>query len=113
MSGKSVLGVTTSAVYTLLDAATLVSTSPFNLSDVDTAPDFTVLSFYKIFGFRDLGALILRKSSSEVQRRRKYFGGGTVDPELCQPERWHLKKDDAPHSHLEDGTLPMHSILAL
>lgn len=37
--------------YTLLDAAALVSTAPLDLSDYQTAPDFTALSFYKIFGY--------------------------------------------------------------
>lgn len=49
--------------YSLLDAAALATTCPLDFSDPDSAPDFTALSFYKIFGFPDLGALIVRKSS--------------------------------------------------
>ncbi|KAI7027028.1 PLP-dependent transferase, partial [Hortaea werneckii] len=45
------------ATYTLLDAAALASTAPLDLSDPATAPDFVALSFYKIFGFPNIGAL--------------------------------------------------------
>lgn len=100
-------------IYTLLDASALVSTSPLDLSDMKTAPDFTVLSFYKIFGFPDLGALIVKKDSGSIFRKRKYFGGGTVDIVLCIKEQWHVPKTESLHARLEDGTLPFHSILAL
>lgn len=100
-------------MYTLLDASSLVSTSAMNLSDVSKAPDFTVLSFYKIFGFPDLGALIVRKESGGILRGRKYFGGGTVDVVLCTREQWHAPKTQSLHESLEDGTLAMHSIFAL
>lgn len=101
------------ANYTLLDASALVSTSQLDLSDVTTAPDFTVLSFYKIFGFPDLGALIVRKEAGTIFRQRKYFGGGTVDLVLCVRERWHAPKTQSLHDSLEDGTLPLHNIMAL
>ncbi|KAL9005287.1 MAG: hypothetical protein Q9188_001913 [Gyalolechia gomerana] len=100
-------------VYSLLDAAAFVSTSPLDLSDVSQAPDFTVLSFYKVFGFPDLGALIIRKSSSPPLSRRRYFGGGTVEMVTCTTDSWHIKKQDGFHKQLEDGTLPIHSIIAL
>jgi molybdenum cofactor sulfurtransferase len=99
--------------YTLFDASSLVSTSTMDLSDVSEAPDFTVLSFYKIFGFPDLGALIVRKESGGILRRRKYFGGGTVDVVLCTREQWHAPKTQSLHESLEDGSLAFHSILAL
>ncbi len=99
--------------YTLFDAAALVTTTPLDLRSADAAPDFTVLSFYKIFGFPDLGALIVRKDSSHIFRRRKYFGGGTVDMVLCLKEQWHAKKEHTLHDQLEDGTLPFHNIIAL
>ena len=101
------------AVYTMYDAAALVSTSPIDLSNNDDAPDFTALSFYKIFGFPDLGALIVRKQSGNILRKRKYFGGGTVDMVTVDNDRWHAKKESALHGCLEDGTVPFHSILAL
>ncbi|KAL5359085.1 molybdenum cofactor sulfurase [Aspergillus floccosus] len=102
----------TAKVYTLLDAASLVATSSLDLSDVSAVPDFTVLSFYKIFGFPDLGALIVRKSAGHVFAQRRFFGGGTVDMVLTQDTQWHAKKGSV-HETLEDGTLPFHSIIAL
>ncbi|PSN64816.1 PLP-dependent transferase [Corynespora cassiicola Philippines] len=101
------------SVYTLLDAAALVSTSPLDLSDAAAAPDFTVLSLYKIFGFPDLGALIVRQESNSIFDKRRYFGGGTVEMVVCMKEQWHAKKSEALHERLEDGTLPIHSIMAL
>jgi len=102
-----------SPTYTLLDASAFVSTAQLDLSNADTAPDFTVLSFYKMFGFPDLGALIVRKESGAILKERKYFGGGTVDVVLCNKEQWHAPKGDSLHERLEDGSLPFHSILAL
>lgn len=99
--------------YTLLDAAALVSTSPLDLSDAANAPDFAVLSLYKMFGFPDLGALIVRQASAHVFDKRRYFGGGTVEMVVCLKEQWHAKKADSLHERLEDGTLPIHSIMAL
>lgn len=100
-------------MLTLLDAAALVSTSPLSLADLDTAPDFTVLSLYKIFGFPDLGALIVRKDAAWALRQRKYFGGGTVDMVVSLKEQWHAVKSAHLHEQFEDGTLPIHSIIAL
>lgn len=102
----------TGNVYTLLDAASFVSTAPLDLSDTSTAPDFTALSFYKIFGFPDLGALIIRKTAAGILEKRKFFGGGTVDMVLAQGTPWHAKKSTI-HERLEDGTLPFHNIIAL
>ncbi|KAK1982163.1 MOSC N-terminal beta barrel domain-containing protein [Colletotrichum cereale] len=100
-------------VFTLLDAASLVATSPLDLSNSETAPDFTVLSLYKIFGFPDLGALIVRKQAEPIFNHRHYFGGGTVDMVVCGEEKWHSPKKTFLHERLEDGTLPFHNILAL
>ena len=101
------------SVYSLLDAAALLSTSPLDLGTVSAAPDFTVLSFNKMFGFPDLGALIVRKESAAILQKRQYFGGGTVDMVTCGKETWHIRKQGALHEQLEDGTLPIHSIIAL
>lgn len=101
------------ATYTLLDAAALASTAPLDLSDAATAPDFVALSFYKIFGFPNVGALIVRKDSAHVLQNRKYFGGGTVDMIITLQDSWHAKKEGNLHDRLEDGTLPFHSIFAL
>jgi molybdenum cofactor sulfurtransferase len=100
-------------MYILLDAAALVSTSPLDLGNPDEAPDFTVLSLYKIFGFPDLGALIVKRASASIFDQRRYFGGGTVEMVVCLKEQWHAKKADSIHERLEDGTLPIHSIMAL
>ena len=105
-------------VYTLLDASSYVSTSPLSLSNASTAPDFTVLSFYKIFGYPPLGCLIIQKAAPKIHsllQKRKYFGGGTVDMVTClngQPP-WHMKKTGSMHDHLEDGTIPFTNIIAL
>ena len=100
-------------IYTLLDAAAYVTTAQLDLSDPDTSPDFTALSFYKIFGFPDMGALIVRKAASHILRHRKYFGGGTVEMVIALDAAWHAKKTKSLHDELEDGTLPFHSIIAL
>ncbi|KAI5196020.1 molybdenum cofactor sulfurase protein-like protein [Aureobasidium subglaciale] len=100
-------------VLTLLDAAALLSTSPLSLANLDTAPDFTVLSLYKIFGFPDLGALIVRKDAAWALQKRRYFGGGTVDMVVSLKEQWHAVKSAHLHEQFEDGTLPIHSIIAL
>ncbi|KAJ8116440.1 hypothetical protein OPT61_g2133 [Boeremia exigua] len=99
--------------YTLLDAAALVSTSPLDLSNHATAPDFVSMSFYKIFGFPDLGALLVRKASAHVLRRRKYFGGGTTEMIGCIGTPWVERKKSSVHAGLEDGTIAIRSILAL
>ena len=99
--------------YTLLDAAALVSTASLDLSDIAAAPDFVALSFYKIFGFPNIGALLVRKDSQHVLEGRRFFGGGTVDMVIAINDTWHVKKETSIHDRLEDGTLPFHSIFAL
>ncbi|KXL44568.1 MAG: hypothetical protein FE78DRAFT_32533 [Acidomyces sp. 'richmondensis'] len=99
--------------YTLLDAAALASTAPLDLSDPVTAPDFVSVSFYKIFGFPNIGALIVRKESGHTLWDRKFFGGGTVEMIISINDTWHAKKDTSLHDRLEDGTLPFHSIICL
>ncbi|KAF2222174.1 pyridoxal phosphate-dependent transferase [Elsinoe ampelina] len=106
--------------WTLLDASAYVSTTPLDLSDADSSPDFTALSLYKIFGFPDMGALIVRRQSAAILGHRKYFGGGTVDMVVNQQfsdretnVARHIRKDTSIHERLEDGTLPYHNIIAL
>lgn len=102
------------STYTLLDAAAFVSTTPLDLSDHITAPDFIALSFYKIFGFPDLGALIVRKASAHILEHRKYFGGGTTEMTTCLEEKpWVVRKEASLYARLEDGTIAIRSILAL
>lgn len=90
-----------------------MTTSQLDFSDHTTAPDFTVLSFYKIFGYPDLGALIVRKESAHMLTNSVYFGGGTVEMVVSIGDTWHAKKHLTLHDGLEDGTLAFHSILAL
>lgn len=99
--------------FVLLDAASYLTTGRLDLSCYQSAPDFVSLSFYKIFGFPDLGALIVRKSAYDIMRRKRYFGGGTVDMVTAIGENFHAKKTESLHDCLEDGTLPFHSIAAL
>jgi molybdenum cofactor sulfurtransferase len=99
--------------YTLLDVAAFVPTSPLNLAHEKDAPDFLVLSFYKIFGFPDLGALIVRKASAHVLKHRRYFGGGTIEMIAFTEKLCVMRKDTSLHERLEDGTAPIRNILAL
>ncbi|KAL6720474.1 hypothetical protein ACLMJK_002397 [Lecanora helva] len=107
------------SIYTLLDAAALVATSPLDLSDYSSAPDFTALSFYKIFGFPDLGALIVRKTAGHVLSQRRYFGGGTVDMVVNggagneSNKNWFARKTTSLHEALEEGTPAFHNTAAL
>lgn len=112
-TGRLRLSMHGQRIYSLLDAAALVSTSPLDLSNASMAPDFVVLSFYKMFGFPDLGALIVRKDAAPVLQKRRYFGGGAVEMVSCGEENWHIRKHGTLHEQLEDGTLPIHSIIAL
>jgi molybdenum cofactor sulfurtransferase len=100
-------------IYSLYDAAARLSTAPLDFSNPANAPDFTVISFYKVFGLPDLGALIVRKECSDVFQHRKFFGGGTVDMIISLGDQWHAPKRSSLHSRLEDGTVPFHSIIAL
>jgi molybdenum cofactor sulfurtransferase len=105
--------VGTAPSYTLLDAAAYASTSPLDLGTVGVESDFVALSLYKTFGFPDLGALIVRKASAHIFANRQYFGGGTVDMVVSLKEQWHARKTGTVHEQLEDGSLPIHSIVAL
>ena len=97
--------------FSLLDAASFLTTTPLDFSDSASAPDFTVLSFYKIFGYPDLGAVIVRRDASHVLQQRLYFGGGTRA--TLTADGSHKAPHQALHESLEDGTLPFHHLLAL
>ncbi|KAF2434140.1 PLP-dependent transferase [Tothia fuscella] len=97
--------------YSLLDASALCTTSPLYIDLWQ--PDFTCLSFYKIFGFPNLGALIIKKTMKHLLKHRKYFAGGTVD--MVIPETsgaWHAKRENI-HELLEEGTVAFTSIFAV
>ncbi|KAH0610396.1 uncharacterized protein H6S33_011923 [Morchella sextelata] len=99
--------------YSLFDAAALAMTKPIDFSNPSEAPDFMSLSFYKMFGFPNLGALIVRRASAKVLVSRRYFGGGTVDSLIVNKD-WKVKRTNGdPHEFLEDGTCAFHSIIAL
>lgn len=100
-------------IYSLFDAAGLLSSTPMNFSDPFGSPDFTVFSFYKIFGLPDLGALVVRREISDIFSERKFFGGGTVDMIIALGDQWHSPKQSAIHDRLEDGTIAFHSVSAL
>jgi molybdenum cofactor sulfurtransferase len=102
-----------SHIYTLLDAAALATTKRLDISTWQ--PDFVALSFYKIFGFPDLGALLVRRATGgPILDARRYFGGGTVDIVAALGAPWHVKKEETSlHDRHEDGTQPFHNIIAL
>lgn len=103
----------THGYFTLLDAAALLMTKPLDLRNPATSPDYISCSFYKIFGMPDLGALIVKRGpAADILRKRKYFGGGTVNTLLAGTDH-HSLKSSHPHESLEDGTVPFHSILML
>ncbi|KAK3928451.1 Molybdenum cofactor sulfurase 1 [Frankliniella fusca] len=94
----------------LLDVASLVSTSPLDLSNCK--PDFITLSFYKIFGYpTGLGALLVRNKSSHLLSQKKYYGGGTVLIALSALRHHKVRK--VLHERFEDGTLPFLSVVAV
>jgi molybdenum cofactor sulfurtransferase len=107
------------AAYTLLDAAALATTKELRVSEWQ--PDFVAVSFYKIFGFPDLGALLVRRTPpapgaptpGEILTARRYFGGGTVDMVAALGASWHARKSATLHDALEEGTVPFHSVVAL
>ncbi|KAF2760410.1 PLP-dependent transferase [Pseudovirgaria hyperparasitica] len=99
-------------MYTLLDAAGLATSCQIDLSDPRRAPDFMTVSFYKIFGGPNLGALIVRKVAGDVLRFQKDFGGGSVDMVISMGATWHAKKSEL-HDRMEYGTLPFQSIIQL
>eukprot|EP00026_Physarum_polycephalum_P002275 Phypoly_transcript_02281.p1 GENE.Phypoly_transcript_02281~~Phypoly_transcript_02281.p1 ORF type:complete len:806 (+),score=63.06 Phypoly_transcript_02281:39-2420(+) len=94
----------------LVDGASLVGTSPVDLSSGQI--DFLVFSFHKMIGYpTGLGALIVRVDAAEdLVKSKTYFGGGTVEVSLAK-ERYHVLR--AAPLGLEDGTLPFLNILAV
>jgi selenocysteine lyase/cysteine desulfurase len=92
----------------LLDAAAFVPTHQLDLGEV--RPDFTCVSFYKMFGFpTGLGALIARRESL-ARLRRPWFSGGTVDFVSVESRVHRLLRGAG---GFEDGTLNFLGIAAL
>ncbi|ANZ75315.1 BA75_02917T0 [Komagataella pastoris] len=95
--------------FRLLDASSLAGSNAVNLGDSNA--DFIAVSFYKIFGYPDMGALIYRKDRmAQIARSKRYFGGGTVD--ALNLDGFVKRKEDLT-ALLEDGTIPVHSIIQL
>jgi molybdenum cofactor sulfurtransferase len=84
----------------LLDAAAFVPTNRLDLRAL--APDFVVMSFYKMFGYpTGVGCLLVRNETLPMLRR-PWFGGGTVDFATVQGRMHVLSGGEA---GFEDGTL--------
>lgn len=78
---------TASQWFTMVDAASYVSTSNLDLNKHKA--DFIPVSFYKMFGFpTGVGALIIRNQSTDVLKKA-YYGGGTVMATISS-ERFHV-----------------------
>ena len=94
--------------HVLLDAAAFVPTNRLDLQAV--APDFAVMSFYKMFGYpTGVGCLLARKDALGLLRR-PWFGGGTVNFATVQGGMHVLSGGEA---GFEDGTLNYLSIPAV
>src|SRR5205807_6463234 len=92
----------------LLDAAAFVPTNRLALQHI--APDFVVVSFYKMFGYpTGVGCLLIRNSTLGVLER-PWFAGGTVNFATVQGRQHALAPREA---GFEDGTLNFLSIPAV
>lgn len=97
----------------LLDAAKLAGTSPIDISSIPflDRPNFITLSFYKIFGYPSgLGALIIRRDSSNLLNK-KYYGGGAIQMASAEID-YSIPKFEL-HDKFEDGTIDFYGISAL
>jgi molybdenum cofactor sulfurtransferase len=101
----------------LVDAAALAPTNPLDLGEIirangfSAAPDFVVVSFYKMFGFpTGLGALLVRDDAIPVLRQ-PYWGGGQVRVALPQVRFQQMSR--LAHERLEAGTISFLSIIAV
>lgn len=89
----------------LLDAAAFVPTNPLDLGRFH--PDFTVVSWYKVFGHpTGIGSLIARREAL-AKLRRPWFSGGTIYAVSAQAQ-WHVLADD--EAAFEDGTVNFLSV---
>jgi selenocysteine lyase/cysteine desulfurase len=92
----------------LLDAAAYVPTNRLDLSRWQ--PDFTALSFYKMFGWpTGVGCLIARREAL-AKLERPWFSGGTVVAAFVQRE-YHQSAPGA--AQFEDGTVDFLSLPAV
>lgn len=92
----------------LLDAAAFVPTNRLSLRRVPA--DFTVISFYKVFGYpTGVGALVARRNALE-KLHRPWFAGGTVDFASVQNDTYQLRSGA---ERFEDGTPDFLGLAAL
>jgi len=92
----------------ILDAAKFAATNPLNLSEVKA--DFTVVSFYKMFGFpAGLGAIIMTKDAA-LDLTPQYFGGGTIS--VCASEINFKRYHQNISKRFEAGTLDFLGIVS-
>jgi molybdenum cofactor sulfurtransferase len=87
---------------TVLDAAALLPTSPFNLShhpEIDAIP----ISWYKILGRPDIGSLVVSHQFLQKMRKR-HFAGGTVSF-VANSTVDSFRLLDGPDAYM-DGTVP-------
>ena len=84
-----------------------------DFSDERSAPDFIAVDFTSMFGFPQLGGLIVRKRAGHLLQKRRYFGASTVDAVISLDATWHAKKESSLHDKLEDGGPPLSLVLAL
>ncbi|RLD02552.1 MAG: hypothetical protein DRI32_08750 [Chloroflexi bacterium] len=92
----------------LLDVAAFAPTNELDLSRY--APDFVVLSFYKIFGYpTGLGALIARREAL-AKLHRPWFAGGTITVASVRGEAHYMAEG---HAAFEDGTVDYLNIPAV
>ncbi len=92
----------------LLDAAAFVPTNRLSLRRVPA--DFTVISFYKVFGYpTGVGALVARRNALE-KLHRPWFAGGTVDFASVQNDTHQLRSGA---ERFEDGTPDFLGLAAL
>ncbi|MGY5118124.1 aminotransferase class V-fold PLP-dependent enzyme [Streptomyces sp. 900105755] len=84
----------------LLDAAAFAPTNVLDLSRHQ--PDFTAVSWYKVFGHpTGIGSLIARREAL-AKLRRPWFSGGTIYAVSAQAQ-WHVLAAD--EAAFEDGTV--------
>ncbi|MGW3667907.1 aminotransferase class V-fold PLP-dependent enzyme [Streptomyces sp. NPDC005141] len=89
----------------LLDAAAFVPANTLDLARFH--PDFTVVSWYKVFGHpTGIGSLIARREAL-AKLRRPWFSGGTIYAVSAQAQ-WHVLADD--EAAFEDGTVNFLSV---
>ncbi|XP_061413417.1 molybdenum cofactor sulfurase isoform X1 [Lethenteron reissneri] len=108
---QAVVARESSRWHVLLDAASLASTAPLDLSV--HAADLVPISFYKLFGFpTGLGALLVRAPCQALLlKHRAYFGGGTAAAYL-PAEDFYVPRDSF-CDRFEDGTVSFLDIVAL